>query len=179
MSQTYRIIYCVDTSSLVTIQRVYRYSVFPGVWEGLDELITDGRFASPKEVLRELEQGMGDEIYIWAKKHESVFRDLESDQTDVAREIINDPSYKGLFDFDKEIPDADPFVIALAIVEQAKNKMFQEQWLVVADEGAIRPGKKPRIPQVCNDDKYKIDCIKTLDMFEQEGWQLQRMRRSS
>jgi len=173
-NQICRDIYCVDTSALVTVQRLYRYAVFPGVWDGLDDLARDGRLASPREVLRELEQGSEDHIYRWAKQREFIFRDLDQEQIEVARKIVNDPNYRGLFDFDKEIPEADPFVIALAIVEQAKNRMFGEHWIVTADEGSRRPGKRPRIPEVCNDHRYKVDCIKTLDMFEREGWRLLR-----
>ena len=136
----------------------------------------DGRLASPKEALRELERGGEDEIHEWAKNHESIFRELDSHQADAARKIINNPKYKELFDIDKEIPEADPFVIALAVVEQRKNRIIPEHWIVVADEGSKRPGKKPRIPDVCRDDDYQIECIRTLDMFEREGWQFWRFK---
>jgi len=168
-----RIIYCIDTSSLVTIQRTYSQSVFPGLWDCLSELVREGRLVAPQEVFKELKEGGDDEIYQWAKNHESMFRDLDPKQAEVVRQIVNDPKFKGLVDPDKETPDADPFVIALAVVEQRQVSMFPEQWVVVADESREHPGKKPRIPDVCRDPRYQIEPIKTLDMFKREGWQFE------
>lgn len=170
-SETPRIVYCVDTSSLVTIQRTYPLAVFPGVWECLAELAEDGRLVAPREVFNELKQGGDDEIFQWARDHGFVFRDLDPEQVEVAKQIVNDSKFEGLFDLDKETPEADPFVIALAAVQQRRHPMFPEQWVVVADESRVQPGKKPRIPDVCRDPRYQIEPIRTLDMFTREGWE--------
>ena len=89
----------------------------------------------------------------------------------LARQIINDPNHRGLFDIEKETPDADPFVIALAIVRQRQAALLGE-CVVVSDEARAEQGVRPRIPRVCRDPAYNVPCIRTLEMFEREGWKL-------
>jgi hypothetical protein len=172
------IIYCVDTSSLVTIQRIYRLSKLEGVWEFLDELANGGRLIAPREVLEELKVGQDDELYQWAKKHIGIFRQLTPKQWQVGKDIVNDPKYKGFVDPDKEIPEADPFVIALAVEEQKQTRLIPETWVIVAGESHAKQGKKPRIPDVCIDPRYNIKCIPTVDWFEREGLRLVRQQPS-
>lgn len=170
-SQATQVIYCVDTSSLVNVQRTYPRAVFPGVWEQISELARAGRLISTREVLNELERGGDDEIYKWAKNHRFMFQDPDGEQIEVARGIVNDLQFQGLFDIDSETPDADPFVIALAAVQQRRSSMFPTQYVVVADEARAQPGRKPRIPDVCNDPRYQLECIRVLEMFAREGWE--------
>lgn len=176
-TQKVGIVYCVDTSALVTIQRIYRLSKLEGIWEFLDELSRNGRLAAPKQVLAELEEGQDDEICQWAKSHASVFRQLTPEQWQAGKDIANDPKFKGFIDPEKEVPDADPFVIALAVEERKQPRLILEKWIVVADESFAKPGKKPRIPDVCEDPRYDIKCISTKDWFEWEGLRLVRMKR--
>ena len=170
------IVYCVDTSSLVTIQRIYRLSKLAGTWEFLDELAKAGRLAAPREVLAELKEGQDDEIYEWAKNHAGIFRQLTPEQWQVGKDIANDPKFKGFIDQEKEIPEADPFVIALAIEEQKQTRLIPEKWIIVADESPAKLGKKLKIPDVCKDPRYGIECISTKDWFEREGLRLVRMK---
>jgi hypothetical protein len=169
-------VYCVDTSSLVNVQRTYSLAIFPGVSEALGELVSTGRLVAPREVFNELKRGGDDEIFQWAKDNKLMFRDPDAAQIQVARQIVNDPKFQGLFDVDSETPDADPYVIALASVEQGRGSLIQQQWVVVADESRAQPGKKPKIPDVCSDPRYQLECIKTLDMFRWEGWQFVKRR---
>lgn len=175
-TQKAHIIYCVDTSALVTIQRIYRLSKLAGVWEFLDALANDGRLAAPREVLAELKVGQDDELYQWAKKHTGIFRQLTPEQWQVGKDIVNDPKYKRFIDQDKEIPEADPFVIALAVEEQKQTRLIPEKWIIVTDESYATIGKKPRIPDVCRDPRYNVECISTRDWFEREGLRLVRMQ---
>lgn len=167
------IVYCIDTSSLVNIQRIYHLTKLEGIWEFLDVLTGDGRLSSPKEVLAELEEGQDDEIYEWAKNHPGMFRQLTQAQWLIGKDIANDPKYKGFIDPDKEIPDADPFVIALAIDQQKQERLIPEKWVIVADENQK---KKLKIPDVCRDPKYNVECISTQDLFRREGLRLVRMK---
>jgi len=170
-SQPTQVIYVVDTSSLVNVQRTYPLAVFPGVWDDLSELAGKGRLVSAREVFNELARGGDDEIHQWAKNHKVMFWDPDGEQIEVVKEIVNNPEFKGLFDIDKETPDADPFVIALAAVQQRRGSMFPEQYIVVADESRVQPGTKPRIPDVCDYPCYQLPCIKILEMFRREGWE--------
>lgn len=168
----FRVIYCADTSSLVNIQRIYRLSRLEGIWSFLDYLANDGRLAAPREVLTELKEGQDDEVYEWAKNHANIFRQLTPEQWHVAKQIANDPKFKGFIDQEKEVPDADPFVIALAVEEQKKTRLIQEKWVILADENYAKFGKKPRMPDVCADPRYDIKCISVRDLFEREGLRL-------
>ena len=170
-SQPTQVIYVVDTSSLVNVQRTYPLAVFPGVWDQLAELAQAGRLISAREVLNELERGGDDEIYKWAKDYKFMFQDPDGEQIEVTKEIVNHPQFGGLFDIDSETPDADPFVIALAAVQQRRGSIFPSQHVVVADEARVRPGQKPRIPDVCKDQRYQLGCISILEMFKREGWE--------
>jgi len=171
-----RIIYCIDTSSLVNIQRIYRISKLTGIWEFLDELVKQGRLVAPREVFKELEVGQGDEIFEWAKRNSSIFKQLTTAQWLVAQDIANDPKFNGFIDPEKETPDADPFVIALAIEEQKQPRLIPEQWIVVADEIHSKRGKKVKIPDVCKDPRFNVECIMTEDLFDREGLQLVRIK---
>ena len=163
-----RTIYCIDTSSLITIQRIYPLSVFPSLWDNMSELVKEGQLVAPREVLEELRQGGDDEILQWAKNNSYMFLELDSEQIEVAKQIINDKEFEGFVDYDKEIPEADPFVIALIVVKKRQATLFSEEWIVITDEHHADPGKKPKIPNVCK--KYDIKCGTTLDMFKWEGW---------
>ncbi len=166
------VIYCADTSSLVNIQRIYRLSRLEGIWSFLDDLANNGRLAAPREVLAELKEGQDDEIYEWAKNHANIFRRLTPEQWQVAKHIANDPKFKGFVDQDKEVPEADPFVIALAVEEQKKTRLIREKWVILADENPTKLGKKPKIPDVCADPRYDVECISVRDIFEREGLRL-------
>jgi hypothetical protein len=131
------------------------------------------RLAAPKEVLAELEEGQDDEICEWAKKHASIFRQLTPTQWQIGKDIANDPKFKGFIDPEKEIPDADPFVIALAVDQKKQERLIPEKWIVVADESQK---KKLKIPDICKDPKYNIECISTQDLFDREGLRLIRVK---
>jgi hypothetical protein len=173
-SEATEVIYVVDMSSLVNVQRTYPLSVFPGLWQRMAELARDGRLISTREVYRELEQGGDDEIFQWATGNRFMFRDPNPQQIEIAREIVNHPKFPGLFDIDSEKPDADPFVIALAVDQQRQSALFPKSYVVVADEARVTPGKKPRIPDVCRDERYQAQCINILEMFKREGWEFVR-----
>ncbi len=166
------VVYCADTSSLVNIQRIYHISRLEGIWSFLDDLANAGRLAAPREVLNELKEGQDDEVYEWAKSHANIFRQLTPEQWNVAKQIANDPKFKGFTDLEKEIPDADPFVIALAVEEQKKIRLVEEKWIILADESPARFGKKPKIPDVCKDPRYDVECISVKVLFEREGLRL-------
>lgn len=63
-----------------------------------------------------------------------------------------------LIDSEKTTPDADPFVIGLAL---------SKGWTVIASERS-NPGGKPRIPDVCRN--YNVKCIKLVEFIRERGW---------
>lgn len=149
--------YCVDTSALVDLRRrLYPPDVFPSLAARVQTIITEGNLVAPREVLKELEK-VDDEVLRWAKQHEKMFSNLDSQQRDLAHEIL--AQFPRRVDSDKTIPDADPFVIALA---RAKR------WTVITSEKPATPGGRPMIPDVCQ--HYEVECLGLLDFFRKRGW---------
>jgi hypothetical protein len=49
-------LYCVDSSSLIRLKQDFPRSVFPAVWEKIEELVEQERIIAPDEVLREIKR---------------------------------------------------------------------------------------------------------------------------
>jgi len=164
----------MDTSSLVTIQQTYPPAIFPDLWERLAELARDGQLLAPREVFNELRWGGDDDLRNWVEAHKSMFIAPDLAQLSVATEIVNDREFIGLFDIDAELPDADPFVVALAVAKQRGNfgSMLQQQWVVVADADGAQPRNRPRIPDVCRHPRYGVRTIMALDMLREKDFHL-------
>ena len=157
-------IYCSDASSLIDLNRHYKRSIFPGVWGKIEELAQEGRLIAPDEVRWEVERG-DDELVPWVKKNRKMFRKLDQDQADVARDVI--AHFPNLAKPGKFGPAADPFVVALAQVEDKRQSrsLLQQQFrcVVVTQEG--RHG----IPAACN--HYSLIWVSLLGLFDREGWE--------
>jgi len=158
--------YCTDTSALIELHATYGSDVFVSLWQNVAELVKEGRLIAPREVLREIEK-KDDDLLKWVKNHRKIFREEEIEQIQSAQEILSD--FPNLIDPAKETPDADPFVIALAIIENTKRQdfLFKGQCIVVTQEKPSR-GSRPKIPDVCQ--HYGIECISVAGLFRKEGW---------
>lgn len=151
--------YCIDTNALIDLwRRFYPPDVFPSLWKNLENLISDRRLVAPREVFKELEN-LDDELLKWARNHRGMFEDLDYQQVDQVKDILR--RFPRLVDENKIIPDADPFVIALA---RSKG------WTVITSENPGNPGGPPRIPDVCKE--YEVRCIKLLEFFREQKWKL-------
>ena len=51
------IIYFVDTSELINLNNRYPRKTFPGLWENVEDLISQGRMLAPNGVRDEIKQG--------------------------------------------------------------------------------------------------------------------------
>ena len=161
-------VYCFDTSSLIDLNRRYPRDIFPGLWERLGGLAQNGRLVAPREVFRELEKG-DDELVPWARERSEMFQDLDDAQIEAVREIL--VRFPNLVDRDKETPDADPFVVALAVVQNRleSQSMLPRPWVVVAEESRRRsPDQRPRIPDVC--EHFAVSCLRVFNLIRTEGW---------
>jgi hypothetical protein len=168
-------IYIIDTSSLIEMKNRYPKKNFPSLWEKVEELISKNRLISPLEVRKEIERG-DDELSKWVKnkKINKMFIKPDSLQMQKAKEIIK--KYDPLAEVEK--PDnlnADPFLIALALVKKELSKkelvamkLFKDNvtidYIIITEE-SIKPNK---IPSICKD--LGINCIKLLKMIDLEGW---------
>jgi hypothetical protein len=151
-------IYCVDTSSLIAAwQERYPIENFPKFWDRVDGLIEENRLISPLEVLLETKK-RSDELYGWLKARKAdVFRELDDAvQKEAANVLARFPRLVG----DKKLStSADPFVIALALVQGVQ---------VVTEEKPTGSDRRPHIPDVCAE--LGVQCKSLLDMIRSEKW---------
>lgn len=157
-------IYCVDTSGWTALKRSYPPANFPSLWDRIDALIKNRRLISPKEVYAELEK-QDDAVLKWVKQRRQLFRNFDQEQVALVLEI--ERKFPKLINSLKETPVADPFVVALAILETRNVKMLGDECAVVSAE---KPGSinKPKIPDVCN--SYGIKHFTNVELICNEGW---------
>ncbi|MBM4135570.1 MAG: DUF4411 family protein [Nitrospira sp.] len=157
--------YCIDTNALIDLwRRRYAPDVFRSLWKNLENLISQGRLIAPREVLNELEKygDKNDELLKWVKQHKEMFKDLDDDQLNQVRDILK--HFPTLVDTNKTTPEADPFVIALAM---------SKGWMVITSEQpanlTANPSARPKIPNVC--EHFNTKCIyELLEFFREEKW---------
>jgi len=160
--------YVIDTSSLIDLNYRYPVDVFPGIWKNLEKLIANELLLSPKEVLKEIKD---ESLKEWTKKQKKLFRELDELQVQIVQEILK--KYSSLAKPDKDGPQADPFVIALAVsLEKDPQKTLIKtiKKRIIVTEERLK-GSKEKIPFVCKD--YDIDCINVIELFRTEGWKFQ------
>lgn len=169
---TESIIYCIDSSALIDLRLIYRRHTFPALWKDVSELVRAARLIAPSQVWTEIRND--DVLPDWVREagNRKMFRPLNAHALQIAREIVQ--RFAGLVDPDKEIPDADPFVIALAAQRNLEPKdLFRpSRCVVVTSERFAKTGKPPKIPDVCR--HMQVDCMcgerALADLFEREGW---------
>ncbi len=154
--------YVIDTSALIDLWRGCPRDVYPDLRPQIESLIASGDLIAPQEVLAELEV-QRDELYEWAKQ-QSLFVDLDDDQIRLARSILK--RFPKLVDEKKTTPDADPFVVALAL---------SRGWKVVSSEKGH--GSGATIPDVCT--HYEVQCLRLLDFFRDRKWTFHVTTRST
>ncbi len=155
-------LYCIDASSLIELKQAYPRKVFPGVWEKIEDLVRTHRLIAPDEVSKEIEKD--DILGPWAKQNKKMFRKANQEQMDAAKDVTS--RFQRLAKAGKFGPAADPFVVALARLENQKllGSLLEAQsgCVVVTEE---RPSG---IPAACA--HYKLTCVALLDLFHREGW---------
>lgn len=154
--------YIIDSCSLIDLKIKYPADVFPGIWDKIDDLIVSNRLIAPEEVFNEIENG-DDELVPWAKKRKDIFVSPDRKQIELLKEILE--KYPFLGHYEKEGPNADPWIIALARAKNEFPTLIPAQYVVVTEESQLR---RSRIPFVCNE--YQIKCINVIQLFKEEGW---------
>jgi hypothetical protein len=150
--------YCIDTSALIAAwQERYPPENFPVFWKRVDSLISDGRLVAPTEVLVEIGK-RSDELRNWLLERRCMFRELEEEIQIAAANVLK--KFPRLVGEKKLRTSADPFVIALALVENLQ---------IVADEKPTGNVQRPNIPDVC-EALGRISCIGLLQLIRNEKW---------
>lgn len=155
--------YVIDTSALIDgRRRYYPPSVFPGLWEAIEDLIDAGELIAPEEVLNDLAR-QDDEVHAWVRTQASLFIPLD--------EAVQVETTAILAVYDEWIPEdrsrnvADAFVVALARVRK---------WPVVSGEkwsNSPNPAKVA-IPNVC--DALRVHHFSFLEMLQDLRWTFHR-----
>lgn len=117
----------------------------------------EGRLMVPKEAEKEILNG-NDELKSWFKVHNDCVRPYTEEELVIVRNIVN--KYPNVSQY-KSVRSvhADPFVVALAKVEDA---------IVVTWEGPNGSKDTPAIPDLCKE--YEIEWCTMVGLFEREGW---------
>ena len=109
-----------------------------------------------EEVLFELER-KDDEVYEWALDRRKMFLPIDAGIQTAVQDILRD--HPRLVDTRRSRSAADPFVIALAKVEEAT---------VITQERATNRSDRPHIPDVCA--AQTIRCIDLLQVIKEQNW---------
>jgi hypothetical protein len=158
--------YIIDASSLIVLARYRPARRHPRIWQRLDELMGNERLISPEEVYHELKQG-SDALLEWAKKckkENKLFKKTTRKLAGIARQLI--AKHPNLVDIDRPIAQADPFVIALAMIESRRD-MFPPPCTVVTEEKFNYSGN-PKLPNVCG--HCKMPYLTIHQLFVKEEW---------
>lgn len=152
--------YVLDTSSIRVFSNYYP-ARFLAFWENLEQIVSEGRIVSAREVYNELDrQSTKPHVDDWAKANKHLFpHPTEVEMTFVAR-IFEVGHFQQLVS-DKQRtlgrPAADPFIIAAAHEREA---------CVITEES--KTANAGKIPNVC--DHFGIDCINLEKFMERESW---------
>ena len=156
-------IYCLDTSALLFMADTYSADVFPEVWEQLTELAHGEVVMAPSEVHRELQRKEDNGALTWAKANRELFRPLDAAQSSVAGAIISSPRFQYLIDLDAELPDADPFVVALAATHRTELLATALPAVVGVKPARVRIS----LEEVCEEESYPVRFLTPYEMLRE------------
>jgi len=155
--------YAIDTSGLVDgRRRYYPPTVFPGLWQNIEDLITAGSLFAPEEVLNDLAR-QDDEVHAWARTQAGLFVPLDDDIQQATTDILT--IYAEWIPADRSRNVADAFVVALARVRNCPV-VSGEKWT-----GSPYPDRV-KIPNVC--EGLGIRHMSFLEMLQDIGWAFPR-----
>jgi hypothetical protein len=154
--------YSIDTSAILDAWvRYYPYDLFPSFWNKFMLSIQSKDCIAAELIEQELKR-KDDGCIKWFQQNNltDFFVPLDDKIQENAIQILKNPNYQRLVGDHKGSYGADPFVIALAQVNNL---------IVVTGERASNNIAKPKIPDVCS--ALGIESINILDLMRRERWQ--------
>jgi predicted nucleic acid-binding protein len=145
--------YVFDANIFINLQRRQPIDLYKPLWEIISNLMRNGTIISSAEVLDEINRG-NDELKAWVKQREDCFIESDTEIQLYVREILKQDH--GLVDGGKKNNCADPFVIALAKLREAK---------VVTEESPSSNEIAPKIPDVCR--KHGVEYLNFVDFMRE------------
>jgi len=153
-------VYILDTCSFIVLGH-YFPERFPSLWRRLDELVSEGRLVSVREVRHELDtQATKTFLIDWIASNRAIFLVPGGEEAEFVKTIFSIPQFQQLVRRKNILtgrPVADPFIIASARVQNG---------CVVTEENDTV--NAVRIPSICK--HFGIHCTNLEGMMEREGW---------
>ena len=160
-----RLKYCADTSALFDLKDHWQMDVFPSLWARIEQLVDEGRLFAPHAVLEEIRRG-DDELVAWATTRQTMFRPLSAALLATTKEIL--ARFPDLVDSTKRHEDADPYVVAQAVLEgEAPGDLLSPPATCAVLTTEHRRIGKIRIPHACA--AYSIECFDFRELFRRES----------
>lgn len=153
-------VYIIDTNIVIDIvRRIYPPRLRDEARTIVEGLVKDGSVVSHREVYLELQDGAkkGDAAFAWAKSNVSIFRDVTEQQESDVLSVLSD--HPGLADPKKTGPDADAWLVALAL---------ETGGTVVTGDGSTGRSGRTQIKDVC--EALGIRCIDVDEFLSENGW---------
>ena len=172
MTDGIRTIYVIDSSSLFLLHKQFPLDIFPGLWERMDIIISEGRLITSHEVKREADVG-DDAVGKWLVEHQNMVKPTTVDiLLSVGIIIANSPP---VAQEKSERPVADPFLIAQVLTERKQTRFDITEYCIVTEEKGTNTQVNEnnlknlkKIPDLCR--YYDISCLSLYGFFRQEGW---------
>ena len=168
MSSNKKIIYCIDSSALITMQNHYSRRLMPDLWKYLEDLFNDGTLISHNVVFDEIvpKQGTKDSLAKWITPFKGSFQDITQEQLDLLSDILS--NFPKLVDEDSEKDQADPYLIAMLVSKMNDLGLFgKESNYVIVSAESERSSIK--IPAACR--YYDIRHMTINQFFDSIGLQ--------
>jgi hypothetical protein len=158
MATTIATIYCIDTSALIwAMKRTYPMDIAPAFWAKFSEAVKNGQIISTEAVLDEISK-TDDDLYAWAKSQDGLFISISDDVA--AQMPVVMKSCPNLIDPKRKRDEADPYVIAQAVVSRA---------VVVTQENPHGVNNAQiNIPDACK--ILDLKSVNLLGMIRALGW---------
>lgn len=168
MGENSSLIYCLDTSAFVDINR-YLVKFIPELFQELDKLFNSGLLISHEIVYEEIttQSKRPDSLSKWIKPKRAFFRDISTQQALIVSNIVQ--QFPTLIHYQNEKNDADPWLIALIIEEKSIPDLFKatREYAIVSTESEFIPN---HLPDVCK--HYSIRHFNLPDFFATIGWKV-------
>ena len=153
--------YVFDNSPLSVLFKNFYRRTFRSLWERFDELVAVGDVVSPREALREIEDGAPDDLLAWARQNNNLFATPTAAEGAFVARIYGVRHFQQNIEQQKLLKggkNADPFVIAKAAAEGR----------TVVTMELLKPNAA-KIPNICQ--HFGIACLTLEQFMEAEGWE--------
>jgi hypothetical protein len=154
------LIYVIDTNSFRVFGNYYP-AHFPSFWAGIDQLTSEGRLWSVREVSKELEaQNTSEHVSDWVDNNQGLFSAPTEEEMEIVADILRIPHFQQLIGEKqrlKGLPVADPFLVA-------RGKSMDA--CVVTEE--VLKLNAAKIPNVCQ--HFGVRSLNVKEFLGDLGW---------